>query len=85
MKYAIAVLSFVLAAPAVAQTPQQEQKPLFWNSKDGQVRPSKGLDGLYREPYTGGGALDRGPYTGGGQLYDLTPAADPRSSGSTSI
>ncbi|MFT3723828.1 MAG: hypothetical protein QM773_09600 [Hyphomonadaceae bacterium] len=76
MKYALAALPLLFAAPAFAQEPQQPDRPLIWSGKERLIRPADGLNGLYREPYTGGGALNRGPYTGGGQLYDLIPQPD---------
>ena len=82
MKYAILALPLLAAAPAFAQTlqpaPQQADRPLLWNSKERMNRPAGRLNGLYREPYTGGGELNRGPYTCGGLLYDLVPQSDQR-------
>lgn len=78
MKYALVTLPLLFAAPAFAQAGQQLDRPLLWSGKERMIRPADGIDNLYREPYTGGGALNRGPYTGGGQRYDLAPQPDQR-------
>ena len=75
MRYALAILPLLIAAPAFAQT-QGDHAPGrgSWGIPSRMVPPS----GLYREPYTGGGSLDRGPYAGGGKLHRIMPISDQR-------